>query len=576
MVRGSALWLVVLGLVGCSGVEPSSSCADWRQCEPGACGTSTWGWAEGEVYLDREAEGALDELDQALSQGSSIVLSAGEWPDLDITVPGTRVAGRCADLVHVASVQSGVDLELVDLSPGPVGLWQGEFRGERLRLSGGGLLLTEGADAVLDDVKIFDPEGVGLRAIDAEVRFRYGLVSGASGAGIDATRSWLDLDNLRVERTGEGEEGSGDGLRIMHGGASLEDVDVQDSARTGLRIEGEAQVWGSSLYILDTTGSSSTFGTGVFLGEGSKVSIGGLAVHETVGIGVISAGSELELENASIMATKGHPDQPAIGFRVEGGVVDLGQVRIVNAQWSGLSSDGGIVTARALTVEVIRSGGPQGGRGMEVWNRGSVSCEGCFIHRTTRVGALAGEGSGLTLTDSEIRAVGSGDERAVGVFAGERSEATLDDVFLGAIHGPGVYTQAGASELDVTDLEVSGAEDAGVVLAGGSAALGEVLVTGQAGGIGVLALPEVEELRLTEPALSGHEVAGLLLHGVTATVEGGTWADNGVDVLQQGCEEGLEPPEGVEGLSLSLCPEEEVPLPEGIEGIDFEEPVVSW
>jgi hypothetical protein len=383
---------------------PSTGCFDLDG--PAGCGEAPWGAIEDgpdTFYVDASAPDDSGDgrrgspaktiaavIDQ-VPAGGRLVLAAGTYAEPLVLTRSIRVEGRCASLVTVSgTVRTGfedrVAIVFVD------GAADVTLRGLRLSGDGMGLIVRDAPALTLERLRVEGTQGIGVR------------ISGATttGAIVDS----LVRDTRAIADTGL----FGTGVQVSDGAQ----VTLTRTALLANRTFGLASFDPGTLVTVedaliegtlpqDADGAS---GVGVHVAIGGSVAATNLAVvrNHMVGVGVVDAGSRVELRRSVVEETASEAPTRAWGVGLIVGQraqLDVsGTVVRSNRTVGVLSRDLG--TVLTLTGSLVRDTLPQEnnngfGMGVEVAAGVTATLTGNAIIGNRAVGVLT-EGSGADLT----------------------------------------------------------------------------------------------------------------------------------------------------------------------------------
>lgn len=448
------------------------------------------------------ADGAAvvaDRLVVTNNHARSVLVQDGALSLTNSEVSATRPEG---DGGHGIEVEAGGTLELIDTTlSGHTGfalLVQGE--GTSAWVDGASVTRTAGEAP--DSAAVWVQDGASVSLQDTE------LVDNQAG-GLIALGAAVTLTDTTLSRTGIGEDVA---YAVFVGGGTTLQADgltLDHNHFAGL-VAADAGTWVSLLRtrVSDTeAGADGRFGRGVWAIDGASLEADGLVVSASTEVGVHVEGSDATLHGGSVTYTR----RGSISTMAAGVV----------------ASSGARVVAEDLAVE------GQEGPGFLASDSGSLRCDRCTVRDNRYAGVLV-LGGAAELTDTEIH-------------------TNLADASEGG--GVGVYLGPGGPDLPRLDMEggvVSGhpyaavwATSAGVyeirdsTLDGGpGVAQGGVVLHGNAvfAGPGVGAWDGATGLRLAGNVLEGSGGPAVFLVEASVDLEGNQWADNTIDLVQQGCE----------------------------------------
>lgn len=429
-----------------------------------------------------------------LSGNGYFGLSVGEGAHVDAA--GLSVQDNIAGGVGVAG--SGTSLTLHDSAI------QGGLP-HPSSLVGPGLQVTGGAQATASNLRIG--------------------ANSTAGAMVDGDGSALHLSSSEISDTKSGgSDRLGSGILVQHGALLVaQDVDVLDSNGMGISAHGShsADQGQTSLTLDDVRirntlpgddgDGTPTAGGALVLNDGAIVTATGLQIagsYET-GVFAFGLGTGLTMQGGSISEIRSSPDySAAVGVVAQDhAIVALSEVAIADVDGPGLLVDGGRATlsdgavagtgfasiaVRGGSLEAHRVGlqdaafHPQLGGGTGLWAQHQASAATSLLLTESTLSGhdfaavwLIGDGD-FVVRDNHLVAAGPAEPR----------EGVL-------VHGDGIVVSEGATP-------VTTETDTGVLLSGNH-------IAGAA------------------------QAAGVLLHGASATLDGNTWEDNGVDLRQQAC-----------------------------------------
>ncbi len=481
----------------------------------------------------------------AVRQGGRFEMSGGE-------IAGSVIHGVYARDPDVVVVLDGVTVRDTQPDPfGEYGLGLAIHEGEASvtdcvfeRNHGVGLLAFEGALLDVEGTAVRDtlapPEwgyGRGIEAqLGATVLARGCVLEGNTEIGLlayEGAHAVIEeveiLDTRPREATGD----FGVGLAV-ESGASLE--------ATSCRIEGSTDVAvflhepGTSAVLTDTVvrGTQPTaageYGRGIEVQDGATLQLHGCTLEDHAEVGLMA------LWEASVWIT------------------DTAVRGIHRSPTTAIGT--GVAIEAAATLQATGLVAEQcEGPGLMAGDTTVVVCDGCALADNAFAGAVVSDGA-LTLLGGELRGTvpDANQGGGVGLYVAQPVHETavvLDGVRVADNTYAGVWVD-GPSAVELRGCELRGGD--GVVYTYPS---GETLrLHGDAvyatGGIG--AWDGASGLLLEANQLLDSAGPAVFLDGASATLEGNTFAGNGVDLLQQACA-GVAPPDGhEEAPAAELCP----------------------
>ncbi len=489
--------------------------ADGAVCVPEACGSGKWGdIGEAQVFVDAGAdEGGDGSSDAPLrsiqaglnaAAGGTVAVAAGRYAEvIELTTAhhGTRLAGRCREMVTVDGSEGEDDQQTLLAQGEPTSEWAVE----RLTITGG----RHGGVLVLGDIEGGDGAGGVLSLYRVDVAANADV--GVAAMGVGAT---LRMEHSRVADTKVAKGGVfGRGV-IAEFGAS---VSVSDST---IERNHEMGVFalspGTSVVLVRTRVSETAMtrfdidGAGIVVRDGAAVTATDCTIEGNHYGGVLAGddGSIVILTRTDVLNTETEGDGTGgWGVVAQGGAfVGVANATIRGNHSAGIAADGvgSLISLSGVSVTDTESDVIGAfGRGLNIENGARLTASDSVIRRNRDVGvSLTGAGTSVTLARSDVSATrakpdgtrgwGVGvqdrasfsavdcrieDNDEVGVFAAdEGTTAVLRRVSIAgqAADAPrdsrGVNVQNAAS-VEVIDSTILGSRGVGVFVAGRGASV---------------------------------------------------------------------------------------------------------
>lgn len=380
----------------------------------------------------------------------------------------------------------------------------------------------------------------GLMSLDSSFIANDSTWTANQNDAIVAISSDLTLTRVLVEGTTQVDD-FGEAVALLDQSTLLAtDVRIEDTDSAGLFVDTSDVDWtGGGIW--DTHLGSGDFGYAIQIGIGGTMLLRNATLDGNyLGIAVIDA--TLDIKDTAILNTRSGLERAmSLGiYASDFSTVNASNVSIVGTDGS------------ALTAE----------------NGGSVSCISCTIQDSACAGVIAYLGGQVSLgpdtTITDTRADDATLGGGVGVLvasdlpsADDEAEAffgpvtlTLNDVQISGsalssvyIAGPGSYSIIGSSLEGGTDDRVS------AVYPYGNAVFA-------VDGVGSWDAATSTGLLLRDNTLSAAPGGAVFLHGSSATLEDNRYSENVLDLLQQGCGDGLTLPDGWEEAETNkICAE---------------------
>jgi len=401
---------------------------------PMECGSGKWGDipVEGDtVYVDQgytggNSDGSADQPYLTIgagianaADGAIVAVAAGIYSEAPVITKLVRLWGVCPSQVTIeryANYAIILDHDGVEL------------HGTTLR--GGGVIVGDAVDVLIEGVHVLDTENLGLivggdfgGVKPAQATIRSTLVERALGTGLVGFGSEIEVDGCEVRDTRADWSGRALGLGVQPGPLGWRPTALV--RRTRIEGTGEAGFFTSSadarlesVAVIDTAANSVTNGLGYAVAiqhgaEPSVVEIEGLYVRGSYGAGVFSFGSEISMVAATIEDVLPQASDGASGNGlVVAPAAGSGAASSVDARWCFIDNchEAGVAltsSVLSLTGSVIRSTRvrPDGefGHGVSVSGATSMlSLLGSVIDGNNSIGVQINDGS-ATLTGTVIR-----------------------------------------------------------------------------------------------------------------------------------------------------------------------------
>ena len=332
------------------------------------------------------------------------------------------------------------------------------------------------------------------------------------GVGIGGRGTTADLVDTQVLDTARNpSSGGGQGVSVQEGAAvTITRCTIQGNSHRGvLATDDGTTVELVDTAVLDTSPKADGgFGHGVTVQNGAALTATGCIVQGNTEVGVFAgqAGTTVELVDTAVVDTiTGRVTGFAVGALAQEGAL----IQASGSEFSGTAGPGVYVAAAARMAlhEVTLN---DNGFAAAMVAGGTMELTASTISGTLPDGEWGG-GLGIYATDD----------------AGP-STLTLIDSTIGSHPYTSVWID-GQGSYDLQRNSLSGSEgiEADGWLIHGNALFAERGVTAWDGASG---------LRLVGNAFDGAAEVAILLDGASATLEGNTWSDNGIDVWQQRCE----------------------------------------
>lgn len=292
-VRQCGQGFVSDGQGGCEPVLPAETCSATTMevlgqtvCQPiSDCGQTTWGNIVPDsttVFVDANYGGGDSDGSDAspfttiadalvvVQSNGQIAVAAGQYIErLSFNIP-VRLQGRCAELVTIrGAFFLGMDRPPVTVSSGGSGTI---IRGVTLTGDDAGLVLNGAQSVVVEHVRVADTPNMGVVLTDgADAVLRRALVTGCSPMGIQSLDSSLTLETSVVRDTqsdGNGSFGHGVearcGAQQTCGAITITGSIISRNTESGVLVRG-VQTGIDSTVVRDTRphASSGRFGVGI-------------------------------------------------------------------------------------------------------------------------------------------------------------------------------------------------------------------------------------------------------------------------------------------------------------------------
>ena len=563
---------------------------DGGACVPESCGTGPWGDLpdSGVVYVDGRADGdgsresplrsIQEALEVAQRRNATVVALAdgtyAEGVDFVRGHDGITLHGRCSARVILDA--GGLDRQLAMQFYAPSGaptfgasgltLRGADVGGLRVRgatvtlrdvrlegLSDLGMQLEEGSDVTLEDVVVTGTRASrggwaeGLRVTDDAQLLARGLrIEDSVGVGIymDGAGARATFEDLVVRGLTRERGPTTAGLAVFENTEATLVGGSVEAPEDGVAVS----VPGGTLVLRGTelTGgaAASPVGAGLDVREGGVATLSGVSLSALAGFGVyaLGEGTRLDAEDVTLTGVVADARNSGRGVEVNGGArATLSRVTVREVTDTACFVGGGDVHIEDSTLSDTREreeGG--GGRGVEVGTGGTATLRGSRVTDNVEVGVFVGNGSELTLDDVDLafthaRADG---RRGVGLEVID-SVATVTGSRITGNQLINLLV-AGDSQVDLIDTElrdtrgntnggagwgVQASDGARLTMTGGgvyeSAAVGVFLANGASGVLRDVEVADTYRLRGVRSA------AGVMAYaGANVTIEGGTVRDN--------------------------------------------------
>ena len=531
------------------------------------------GGAQAEL-VDCELSGNLGAGLRATGAGTSVSLTGGSVSD---TVGTELGLGFGLDLEEGAALSAGgirVQGNLLG------GVYIAGSEGETPTTA------TLADSDILDTLGPADTVGVGLYAGEgAQVVVTGGSIQGGEGYGALSFGADLSLEGTRILDIGE-HPGTGVGqcAGALDGGAlSLRGATLQGCYLVGVSAGDDSVVQVEDSVIEGILGDADSFGAAIVASGGAHVRVHASILADSVRYGIIAfeEGTTLDLDQVTVSGSAAGGERPVgvavslnTGATLQGQDLELLNNRGVGLQLleasgsvTGLTVSGTALPADKNVAVGIYAGLSElelddvlvedtEGPGL-ISDHATVSCADCSLQDNGFAGAFA-LGGDLELLRADIcgndgkPALGGG----VGVLALDDGEHLLSvqESSICAHAVAGIYV-SGSGGFMVQDSTVAASAEA----PGSTGPFGNAVV-------GVAGREPYEDvpgpgpwngqtgLLISGSSLSGAGHAAVFLSASSATLEGGSWTGNALDLVQQACS-GIESPElGGQALQTSLCP----------------------
>ncbi|MDP6931728.1 MAG: right-handed parallel beta-helix repeat-containing protein [Myxococcota bacterium] len=373
------------------------------------------------------------------------------------------------------------------------------------------------------------------------------LVQGAGDVGVFVQDASLVMEDSQVMDTRGDDHGLfGRGIGVQYGDLTLSGCRIEESREIGIFLaDATAEITATEVVGAINLDPDET-ARGICVQEYSSLSLVDSRIENIRGLGLFVLDSEVTVESTQVLDTQRIPGMPmATGVFVQG---DAG----IDTQ----------LTASFVAEDVEVSGT----EGMGLYaTHGVVSCASCVLSDNRFAAVAVQSGSEVTLSDSTIEGTladanyGGG----VGVYVNDYYSGTHWDPPTLVLQGTSVQANemgavylVGGGSYDIVDNVLAGG--AGVEVPSAAWGHGDA-VFATMGESSPTAWSDADQagLRIRDNVIEESEGAGIFLDGASATVSGNSWADNGVDIVQQACGS-VDPPDGVDqtaATQVELCQE---------------------
>ena len=439
--------------------------------------------------------------------------------------------------------------------------------------------------------------GAALAIVESSATVEGCLFDGNTNATVEAMgdTGHLAMQDVVIRATCPGDSGAGGyGMYIQDGAVvAIADTTLEDHHEIGLYLTGEGtSVDMDNVAIRGTRPSPAGLdGTGMWVIEGAELTADGCLLEDNTqfGMGLQGPGTRANLTDVIIRDTN-PDDRGNYGYGVE--VIGGAELFMEQCTVDGNTTAGLLVTTAASTatltdttiqgtqrptqqttglgiiaqdrarIDVIDSSiGSHEGPGLMAIGEGEIHCTGCSLDTNTFAGAVVWSGV-LSMEDTTIAGTipDVNEGGGIGIYAGDvlgpsevRLQRThIQDSLYAALwfEGSGLY--------EIEDCELDGASGMPIEYPNGETMLLQ--------GDGIYAVDIGRQwdgeggLLLRGTTIRGSARAGVLLDRSTATLDGNTFEDNAVDLVQQSWDCESDPVLGVEEVpTTELCPEYDYP-----------------
>ncbi len=452
---------------------------------------------------------------------------------VDLRVVGSAHGGIGASkLLETPTVLSVSGCELTDNAGSGIEVWQ---PGTTVMLEDTIVrgTLPHGTGGYGDGIHVSDGAALTALRCDIAANTRAGIACLEMGTEV------LLVDTSVRDTVQPGSGYYGDGVWVQSGAAlSAVGCNISGNSEAAFWIEDRAtEVSLVDTRIRDTLSSEADgWGNGIFIREGSKLSVEGceLAGNRVEGIFATGSGTEVALTDTTIRGTL--PDSSGCfgqGIVLSGGA-SLSAVccELVGNSMAGIEAwDAG--TEATLVNVIIRDTQPDAygryGFGAGVMEGAKLSATGCELTDNTMIGTLAtGTSAELTLADTSITGTATvwGAQGAVsnGVITVFGATTLATGLLVQDTAGPGLYAVGQGSRLVCTDCYLidnhfagAAAIDSATLELHSSTIAGTEESADIGGGVGVFAAQQEDygapTLRLSDSRLFDNLVAGVWVAG---------------------------------------------------------------
>lgn len=465
-------------LAACGTTEDTASVAacpdgqidDGGACVPEACGIGPWGNAPIDadtvfVLEGGTGNGSIDapmgSIAEAVALASTrasktVAIGAGRYRealDLNETVDGVRVTGRCRELVALDGS------ELPRRNPRPL-LYVNGLDGRRN--------LTP--DVLFANLSLVGAPDIGIFVDDTALTLQRVDVISARTAGVFFAQSSASLDDVRIIDTRiEPDTGVGRGLYVTDGSdVDARSVEILGAAERGIYVsrDGTRLTLADSRILAVGDQHRVTRSAAVTVATGAELDATGLEIDATVGAGMLidGAGTQLRLRDGSVRGTLTPANADAAnaecGLFVQNGAnAELENVRVEETVGVGVAvmGEGASVVARDLEVTGSVETRAGIGQGVSVAQSGRFRCTDCRIVDNTEHGIRArGSSTAVTLEDVEVRGTRSTADgyfgRGIGVYTGASLVGTR--VVLAENTGVGILASGDNSIVRLSNSDI--------------------------------------------------------------------------------------------------------------------------
>ncbi|HHH31278.1 MAG TPA: right-handed parallel beta-helix repeat-containing protein [Polyangiaceae bacterium] len=382
----------------CAGV-PSGKLCDGASCAPSSCSSVT--------TVTNDAE--LSEAVANANDGDCIILSPGNYAQLDMAAKGIGVFAEGPDSTSVGTVTTGGSgAEVRGVAATNVNVTGGDVRLSAVRISGSpqdGVSVSAGASVTVEQSEIRQSGRYGVSAFDSgSVDLSYTIVEGTEGPGV-----WMQCGDTPCSCATDLQGAITHtvianakivGLSIVDASVTIDNVEVRDTtvggnfeAGGGVSIAHCADVMATDLRVLN----SADFG--ILVHDSSFVMNGGQVDNNLRGvwmqqIGASQAGAVASVTSVTLDGNLG------VGIGVDGGSLD---VSVSNSTVSNTAN-----ISLPVLVNGVSAASEQVGDGFSWLGLSSVTLSSVTVENSARTGLLIdGEvGANSSIADLTLNETG--------------------------------------------------------------------------------------------------------------------------------------------------------------------------